>query len=62
MNNIPKKPETIAEQVSMMWDALYNHVPHRLRWQDIKINFILAFMALLLTGLGVVVAWVVLGL
>ena len=57
---IPKKPETLTEQISMMWDALFNDLPHRLKWQDTKINFILVFMALLLTAFGLVVAFVVL--
>lgn len=54
--NKPQKPKTIEEQVSMIWDALYNDVFHKLKFQDIKVNFILAFLGLLLTALGVMLA------
>jgi len=56
---IPEKPQNINQQVSMMWDYLFNHLPsrlkqqdRRLRWQDVKINFILLFVALILASLG----------
>lgn len=52
----PRKPKTIEEQVSMIWDALYNDVFHKLKFQDIKINFILVFVGLLLTALGIMIA------
>lgn len=50
---LPKKPKTTKGQVDMMWDAVFNLWPHRLKWQDIKINFILAFVALILAGMGI---------
>jgi len=59
--NKPKKPESLEEQVSMIWDALYNDVFHKLKFQDIKINFILTFLALLLTALGIMLAIQVIG-
>ena len=56
---IPPKPESPNEQVSMMWDFLYNHLPSRLNkqdykilWQDRKINFILVFVAILVACFG----------
>lgn len=54
--DIPKKPEDKDEQISMIWDALYNHVFHRLKTQDMKINFMFAFIALILALLGILIA------
>jgi len=54
--NVPEKPGRLEDQVSMLWDAVWNHIPAQLAWQDKKINFILTFVALilgLLTFLGV---------
>ena len=48
MNKMPDKPQTMKEQVDMLWDAVYNHIPSKLRWQNVKLNFILTFMALVL--------------
>ena len=45
---IPEKPKTTKDQINMIWDALFNAIPHHLKSQDIRINFILAFMALVL--------------
>lgn len=36
---IPEKPTNRDDQISMMWDFLYNHLPGRLHHQDRKINF-----------------------
>ena len=50
------KPRTTKDQVSMLWDAVYNHIPTQLAWQNMKINFILTFVAMilvLLTFLGI---------
>ena len=56
---IPPKPENSNEQISMMWDFLYNHLPTRLNrqdykilWQDRKINFILVLVAILVACFG----------
>lgn len=54
--NTPEKPQDRDEQISMIWDALYNHVFHRLKTQDMKINFICGFLALILALLGVLIA------
>ena len=45
---MPEKPKTRDEQISMIWDALFNHVFTALHWQDIKINFILTLIAILI--------------
>jgi len=58
---IPQKPESKDEQVSMIWDALYNHVFHKLKWQDIKITFILVFVGLLLAAFGILAAMGIVG-
>jgi len=50
---IPEKPKTTKEQIDMIWDAIFNAIPHRFKWQDIKINFILAFLALILAFMAV---------
>ena len=51
----PPKPRSVNKQISMVWDYLYNHLPskmgeqdRRIWWQDIKINFILVLVALIL--------------
>ncbi len=49
---IPKKPKSQKEQISMVWDALFNGIIHRVNFQDTKINFILGFMVLILGLLG----------
>lgn len=55
-NNIPEKPNATKDQVSMLWDAVYNHLPSRLSWQDKKISFVLAITGLSLGLLGVIIA------
>jgi len=52
---IPKKPKSVNKQLSMLWDSCYNHIPTRLdrvdwrlHWQDMKLNFILILLALIL--------------
>jgi len=35
--NIPPKPEAESDQVSMIWDFIWNHLPDRLNKQDYKI-------------------------
>ena len=56
---VPPKPKTQKEQTSMLWDAVYNHIPsilrqqdRRLKWQDVKLTFVLIFMALILASLA----------
>lgn len=48
MNKIPAKPKTTKEQVDKLWDIVTNDIMTRLRWQDIKINFILTLVAIIL--------------
>ncbi len=51
-NTVPEKPKSQKDQISMVWDALFNGLIHRVNFQDIKINFILGFMVLILGLLG----------
>ena len=50
---MPEKPEKQKDQIAQLWDAVYNHIPTQLRWQNIKINFILVFVGLILAALVV---------
>ena len=61
-NNVykkPRKPRNVNKQVSMMWDFMYNDLPHilgkqdsRIAWQDRKINFVLILLAILAACFG----------
>ena len=64
-HKVPPKPENQEEQVAMMWEAVFNGdgilkrlisnnrcLTRRLHFQDVKLNFILVFLALLLGCLG----------
>ena len=56
MDKKKQKPVTTKEQINLIWEAVFNHIPSQLHWQDIKINFILVFVALILgmlTFLGI---------
>ena len=43
-----KKPKTMKAQVDVLWEVCTNHIPTRLKWLDVKVNFILAFTGLVL--------------
>ena len=47
-NRTPEKPDKQKDQISELWDAVYNHIPTHLRWLNIKTNFILAMMGVVL--------------
>lgn len=57
-NQTPNKPDKMKAQISMLWDAVFNDIPHQLRWQDKKINFILAIV---LATFGAAIAKLFLG-
>lgn len=44
--------------MDMVWDAVFNHIPHRLDRQDLKLNLILAFGGISVGLIGVVIALV----
>ena len=45
---IPQKPETQKEQISMLWDAVYNHLFTAQHWQGIMLKFVLALLAVII--------------
>ncbi len=47
-NKAPAKPKSMEEQIDQLWDAVFNDISHRLDWQDKKLNFILAFIGLVM--------------
>ena len=48
MTVAPGKPDKQRDQISMLWDAVYNHIPTQLHWQNTKVNFVLAMLGLLI--------------
>lgn len=58
VDNCPEKPKTQREQVDTLWDIVANHLWHKMYWLDIKLNFLLAFIAVILTLLGLVLGLV----
>ena len=65
-HKVPPKPADLQQQIDMIWEAVFNgdgilkklvvsysHVMRRLRWQDLKLNFIRVFLALLLACWGI---------
>ena len=56
IDKMPKKPKSHEEQASTLWDIVNNCIWTKICWLDIKLNFILAFMALVLGLLGIILA------
>lgn len=54
-HKIPEKPKTQKDQVSVMWDIMCNHLLSWAKWQDVKMRFIMAFLALIIALLGVLI-------
>lgn len=65
-HKVPLKPDDPQKQTDMIWEAVFNGdgilkklvqnnrlVMSRLHWQDMKLNFILIFLALLLACWGI---------
>lgn len=46
--NTPKKPTTQKEQISMLWDAVYNHLFTAQHWQGVMLKFVLALLAVII--------------
>lgn len=55
-SEIPKKPETQKEQISMLWDFVTNHIFTRVCTHDMKINFILILTGLILAFIAILVS------
>jgi hypothetical protein len=64
-HHVPPKPPTQEEQLAMIWEAVFNGdgilrklvdnnrwLSRHMRFQDVKLNFILIFLGLLLVCLG----------
>ena len=51
-----EKPKTTKAQMDLVWRQAFNHIPSKLNWLDMKLNFILVFTALILGLLGVLIA------
>ena len=45
---IPEKPETQKEQISMLWDAVFNHLFTAQHWQGVMLKFVLALLAVII--------------
>jgi len=41
---IPKKPESLEEQISMIWDAVFNHLFTAQYWQGVMTILILQIL------------------
>lgn len=48
----PKKPEDRDEQISMMWDMLYNHLPTWMKFVEIRFNFNWLLFGIIIALLG----------
>jgi len=45
---MPEKPKTQKEQISMLWDAVFNHLFTAQHWQGIMLKFVLAILAVII--------------
>ena len=43
-----EKPKTQKEQISMLWDAVFNHLFTAQHWQGIMLKFVLALLAVII--------------
>ena len=55
-NEMPKKPKSLEDQIDTLWDIVANHILSRLHWQDIKLNFIMGLVALILALVSILIA------
>ena len=52
------KKLTVSERLANVEDAVFNHIPHKLRILNIKVTMMVAFGAFSLALLGIVIALV----
>lgn len=52
----PVKALTDTDKIDQLWEAVFNHIPSQLRWQNTKINFILAINGVILALVALMVA------
>ncbi len=50
-----KKAQTPEEKINIIGEIVCNHILHRVVWVDTKLNFVLLFLMLVLTLLGVLI-------
>ena len=55
MRRHPEKPTRQRDQIDMLWDGVFNHLPTKIKWIDVKVNFLMAFVALILALMGIMV-------
>lgn len=53
---LPEKPEKQKDQISELWDAVFNHIPTQIGWLNMKMNFILALVGIILALVAVSIA------
>ena len=46
---LPENPEKQKDQITQLWDACFNPIPTSLGWLNLKVNFILGLMSVILT-------------
>ena len=59
--SIPPKPANQKEQISDLWEAVYNHIPSQLRLVNIQIRFILAFITIVMVLVAITLTVVIVG-
>ena len=57
-NNMPEKASTTEGIIDQLWLAVFNHIPSRLNVMDMKVNFIMAFMGLILALVAIILVLV----
>jgi len=57
-HEIPQKPKAMKNQISMLWDAVYNHIPTQLSSQRMQMNFIMGILGLIMALNGALIALV----
>ena len=61
---MPEKPKTEKAKIDLIWDAVFNHLPHLIAniesFTSIRFKFVFAFMGLVLALLGVILGVIVL--
>jgi len=48
-----KKVSTTAHKIEILSEMIANHIWHRLKFQDVKLNFILVMLGLVIALIGV---------
>ncbi len=51
-----KPPEDDSKKLDILYTFVCNHLNHKVKWVDVKLNFVLVFVALILGLLGIIIA------